>query len=72
VCNKQDKYNEMYSLWIYYERRISRMTIEFKSGVSNNNNKYYYVEIFIDEEYSIKKFLTKEEAYILKKNNLLK
>jgi len=48
------------------------MTIEFKSGVSNNNNKYYYVEIFIDEEYSIKKFLTKEEAYILKKNNLLK
>lgn len=48
------------------------MTVKFDSGLTKNNEKYYFVEIKINEDYSIKKFLTKEEAYILKLNNLLK
>lgn len=48
------------------------MSVKFGSGISKDKNTYYYVEIIVNEDYSIKKFLTKEEAYILKLNNLIK
>lgn len=48
------------------------MTVKFGSGLNKNKVPYYYVEIQINEDYSIKKFLTNEEVYILKLNNLIK
>lgn len=48
------------------------MSVKFGSGISKDKNTFYYVEIIINDDYSIKKFLTKEEVYILKMNNLLK
>lgn len=48
------------------------MQVKFGSGNSSKGVKYYYLEVFIDNDYSFRKFLTKEEVYILKKNNLIK
>lgn len=48
------------------------MSVKFGSGLTKNKDVYYYVEIQINEDYAIKKFLTNEEVYILKMNNLLK